>query len=125
LNGGPAGIGEIGADGGTGGRGVLQGADEEQQADQLVVGAHARFAIERVDHVHVAAAHVLQRPCLVLAVLEFALLVAGKRHAERGGHPFTVGAAGVKREQAKLFPGHRTVSSGAGIVFIICQTQKE
>jgi hypothetical protein len=62
---------------------VLDRADEEQEPAQLVIGAHGWPAVQALDHVNVAAHDRVQRPRLVLAVLELALLVQRQELAER------------------------------------------
>ena len=93
-------IGQVGHDGGDARRTVLaQRGHEQQQPAQLVVRAVLRAAVQAAHHVGVVAARVHQRPQLVFAVLEAAVLVARQgfvqRCRQRGGEP----AFGVETEE--------------------------
>ncbi len=73
-------IAEIGRNrGDPPGSGILQRADEKQQPAELVVGALPRTAVKAMDHIDVGAGHGIERPCLVLAVLEIALFMRAER----------------------------------------------
>jgi hypothetical protein len=78
-----AGVAQIGRDGGDARcPGILQGADEKQQPAELVVGTCGGPTMEAVHHIDVGVANVLQRTCLVLAILEIPLFVHGQRLSE-------------------------------------------
>src|SRR6516162_2267590 len=63
--------------------GILQGADEEQQAAQLVVWALLRSAVQAMHDVNVATRDRVQRPTLMFDVLEAALLERSEMAPER------------------------------------------
>ena len=106
-----AGIAEIRDDGGdASGTRVFQRAAEEQHAAELVVAAGAVVAVQRMQHERVLAAHILQRPCLVLAVFEVTLLVLGERDVEALCDTLREVAAAVQPEQQHRMVGHRPSS---------------
>lgn len=76
-------IGEIRNDSGDAAGAILpERSSEEEEPDELVVGAFSLLAIEALQHISVRAAHALERPALVLVVLEVALLNARERAIE-------------------------------------------
>src|SRR5205814_1233884 len=78
---------EVGDDRGDARRGrIAQRAEEEQQSAELVVGARGSVGVERLDHIDVGSAHAFERPRLVLAILEHALLVRREGDAEATRH---------------------------------------
>ncbi len=96
---------------------VHQRAEEEQQADQLVVHALLGVPVQGMDHVHVPPAHALQRTRLVVAELELPLLVLREWNPEPLGHALGERAVRVQPEQRELRvlhappPSPRTPSS--------------
>src|SRR6185437_10752574 len=93
-------ISEIGDDRGDArGAGVLQRADEEYQPHELVIGALVRAAMGALHHINVIAGDVVERPHLVLAVLEAAFLVRGERHVQRRRQRAAEVGRGGEREQ--------------------------
>lgn len=93
------------------GRRVLQRRDEEQQAHEHRVDVVLRGAGDGLDHVHVGAAHALERARLVLAVLEHALLVRGEPRAQRRRHGAGIVPSAVEREDAQIV-GHAATVPG-------------
>ena len=70
--------------------------------------------MQAVQHIGIAAGDVIERARLVLAVLEFAFLVRGKRLPERGGDAGAEIGAGVQRKQAEGSLWHGCVILIAG-----------
>ena len=58
--------------------GILQRADEKKEPAELVVRALLGITVERVDDKRILAAHLDERPDLVLAILETAFLVCAE-----------------------------------------------
>ena len=64
------------------GAGILDGADEEQQPAQFIVGALARPAVQALDHIDVRAIHGIERTRFVFAILELAFFMRRERLAQ-------------------------------------------
>ena len=77
---------------------MLQGADEEQEADELVVGGLPGIAGEVVDDVDVSMADFYQRPHLVFTIGEVAFFMRAQFQTEMAGDFFTEPPAGAERE---------------------------
>ena len=86
------------------GAGVLECADEKEQAAQPIVGGAERIAKQRLNHVDRSSAYALERAQLVLAAVEYKLFVSTERYAERGGYsaPNAAEAAGANTETDSL-----------------------
>ncbi len=93
---------------------VSQGAAEEQQATELVVGALVLVAMQRVNDEDIVSVHALQWPRLVFAILEVALLVLGERCLEMRRDLLGEGAASRQAEQGERAVPHRSLQSDPG-----------
>ncbi len=79
-------VAEEGHDGGDPpGGGVAERAQKEEQPAQLVIHAHARLGVERLDDENVSSPDVHLRPHLVLPVAEGLFVVGVERRVEGGG----------------------------------------
>ena len=65
----------------------------------LVVDALLRPTVQALDDINIAAANADERSSLVLAILEFTLLMVGKRRAEGRRHLLTEGSARIEGKE--------------------------
>ena len=99
-------IAEIGHDRGHAvGPGILEGADEEQEPAQLVIGAGLRAALQALDDIDVGAAHRVERARLMLAILELPLLVSREWHTQSVSDGPPQLGRGIDREQPEVAAG--------------------
>ena len=85
----------------TGGAGILQRPDEEQEPAELVVFRFRRAAVQALDDVDTRAVDRLERARLMLAVFEFPLFMRGHLAAERLRDCRAEDGRCLQREQSK------------------------
>ena len=82
---------------------ILQRRDHEQHAIEPLVDAVIGRRMQALNDIDVAATHILQRPHLVLAIFEEALLMFKDRQTQGPGNTLAEVARGVQCEQGDIF----------------------